>query len=117
MLVYFSSDSDDIRMDSNLSHLLTKATKRSAHVRSTFNIVSEADTFEELAKIALQSNNFADMEEGGINNFASWCVRVRQLDRTRFGSALRSPLGREREATAGMTDLLKKVSCRCIGIY
>mmetsp|Transcript_27813 Transcript_27813/g.43164 ORF Transcript_27813/g.43164 Transcript_27813/m.43164 type:complete len:360 (-) Transcript_27813:168-1247(-) len=100
--------SDDRGMNSSLSDLLTEATKRSAHVRSTFKVISESDSFKELAEIAQQSNSFADMEEGGVSYLASWCVRVRQLDRTRFGKTLRSPLSREREATAGMTNLLQK---------
>ena len=98
--------------DSNLNQLiidvLADATKRSASARALYQIQVEADSFGELAEIATSQGTFLDMIDGEKRD-SSWCIRVRQMDRERFGKKQRPSQNLAIQATNEMTQLLRKV--------
>lgn len=99
---------------------LVQTVQRCSLVRSLFEIVAQGNTYEELARNALQSNRLLDLmdESGGANSdaSASWRVRMRQYGgqaktlnkQKQYGKKMRSPLQAEREAILQMGDLFKE---------
>ena len=97
---------------SNNFDLIQETVQRCALVRSLFEIISEGDTFEELARNAIQSNNLSDMMKNGSSATLSWRVRLRQYGdsakaekQKQYGKKMRSPMKDEREAINQMRDL------------
>lgn len=99
---------DFSEFNSDPSEILTKASARSASTRSLYLVCMEADTFKELADIAMEQETFEDMISGR-NKDASWCVRVRRMDRAHFGKKLRNSSKLVMQATREMSDMLRKV--------
>ena len=92
-----------------LSNILRDATKRSASARGVYQIWAESDTYRGLADIAMGNGAFNDMIDGA-NKDSSWCLRVRHMDREKFGKKQRSSKKSTIEATNEMTEVLQKVS-------
>lgn len=102
---------------SNNFDLIQETVQRCALVRSLFEIVSEGETFEELARNAIQSKNLNDMMKNGSSANLSWRVRLRQYGdsakaekQKQYGKKMRSPMKDEREAINQMKDLFMELA-------
>ena len=90
-----------------------KTAERCSLVHALYEIVAEADTYEELATTALENHGFDDMRKGNENEDATWCFRVRHYGESsgskqeylRYGESARS-ITKEREALKILTPLL-----------
>jgi len=95
------------------SELLIKACKRCSLIREVYNIIAEADTYQDLAEVALESDiPFEPVD--GLNS--SWSVRLRQYgayaknnEGQRFGKRIRSSLSLEKQAIFSMSTLFEKL--------
>lgn len=116
-----------------LQEVLQTTVQRCSLIRTTFQIVAEGQTYEELATKALVDEAFTDMMEGGINEDATWSIRLRRygpmelvdsasedndvaddgtqkpkrLKQARYGKNVRSPLRDERKAIFSMAELVQ----------
>lgn len=111
---YLDVDHDHEETYSNKD--LIEAGERCSLIRSIYEIVAEGDTFEELAKNALESGNLHDMMANGTNAEASWRVSLRQYGRyakidkqKQYGKKMRSPMTSEREAMIQMKDFFTEL--------
>ena len=110
-------DNDDQGTGTYSNKLLMKTVQRCSLIRSMYEIVAEGDTYQELAKNALDSGNLQDMiSEDGTSASASWRVSMRQYGefakgdkQKQYGKNMRSPLGSEREAINQMGDLFAEL--------
>jgi len=91
---------------------LIRAVRRSALVRSLFEIVAEGETYPELAKKALDSKNLNDMMMHGSKSHESWRVSMRQYGgeakvekQKQYGKKMRSPMQEELKAINQMEEL------------
>ena len=91
---------------------LIQATERSSLIRECYEVVAKADTYDELARLALESGALDDFLSGGENQDATWRLRLRQYGSTstndkgrRYGKNARSPIRAEKQAIQAMTDL------------
>lgn len=90
-----------------------QAIERSSLVHALYEFVADAENFDLLTDAAMQRDGFDDMKRGGVNENASWCVRVRHFgessgskqDLLRHGSRTRS-VTKEREACLALRPLL-----------
>ena len=95
---------------------LIQATERTSLVRECYEVVAKADTYDELARLALESGALDDVLSGGENQDATWRLRLRQYGSTssnndkgrRYGKNARSPIRAEKQAIQAMTDLFIK---------
>ncbi len=99
-------------LNSISSELLKDATKRCSLIRASYEIISEADEYEELASLALSSGLLSDFLIGNKYQKASWRLRLRQYGsmsnngkEKRYGKNMRSPLSQERNAVNQMKEL------------
>ena len=86
---------------------IVDATKRCSLVRECYEVIAKADTYEQLAAIALKN--------GALNDYydsATWRVRLRQYGSTstndkgrRYGKNVRSPIRAEKQAIQTMAEL------------
>ena len=91
---------------------LIQATERSALIRECYEVVAKADTYEELAQLALETGALDDVLSGGKNEDATWRLRLRQYGSTstndkgrRYGKNVRSPIRAEKQAIQAMAEL------------
>ena len=91
---------------------LIQATERSSLIRECYEVVAKADTYEELAQLALESHALDDVLSGGDNEDATWRIRLRQYFSTstndkgrRYGKNVRSPIRAEKQAIQAMSEL------------
>ena len=87
--------------------------QRCSLVRGFYEIVAEGESYEELAKSALEEKSLVDMMPNGINENATWRVRLRQYGSTaseskakQYGKKMRSPMNEEKKAVTKLKDLL-----------
>jgi len=106
---YIDSCSSDVKAGNE--HLM-KAVRRSALVRSLFEIVAEGDNYPELAQTALDSNNLNDMMTNGSHSTDTWRVSMRQYGgeakiekQKQYGKKMRSPMQEELRAINQMEKL------------
>lgn len=101
--------------------LIAVASRRSSLVRASYEVIAEATDYETLAKAALDNGGLDDVLRGGVNENATWCLRLRQYgssfiedgndmktnkkSRSRYGKNVRSPLTAERNAIQSMAAL------------
>ena len=91
---------------------LIQATERTSLMRECYEVVAKADTYDELARLALESGALDDVLSGGENQDATWKLRLRQYGSTstndkgrRYGKNARSPIRAEKQAIQAMADL------------
>lgn len=91
---------------------IIQTARRCSLVRSVFEILAQGETYEELAKNALESYRLQDMMKGGTNSQVSWRVRMRQyggqaktVKQKQYGKKMRSPIQAERDAILQMGEL------------
>ena len=94
---------------------LIQATERTSLMRECYEVVAKADTYDELARLALESGALDDVLSGGENQDATWRLRLRQYGSTstndkgrRYGKNARSPITAEKQAIQAMADLFIK---------
>ena len=85
---------------------LVRATERCSLIRETYEVLNQADTLEDLADLAIESNALKDFFT------ATWRVRLRQFGppersdkKRRYGKNARSSLRAEKEAINSMAKL------------
>lgn len=91
---------------------IVNATRRCSLIRECYEVIAKAETYEKLAAAALESGALKDVLKGGINENATWRVRLRQYGSTsindkgrRYGKNVRSPLRAEKQAIQSMSAL------------
>lgn len=111
-----------------LNEIFAFTIQRCSLIRTAFQIISEGTSHEELAMKALEYGSFEDIMEGGVNEDATWSIRLRrygpmeedEMDdgktsskkkkankrHARYGKNVRSPLRDERKAIMSMKDLV-----------
>jgi tRNA G10 N-methylase Trm11 len=89
-----------------------RAAQRSSLVHAVYLACADADSYEDLAQVALQNGSFDDMRPGQRNEAAKWCVRVRhfganskETKERRHGERSRS-ITMEQEALKALKPLL-----------
>ncbi len=85
-------------------------------LRGLYEISAMGDSIENLATSALRHHSFDDMFSSGLNNNATWRVRLRQYGSAasaskskQYGKKMRSPMRQERESVYKLKDLLIKI--------
>ncbi|KAL7535387.1 hypothetical protein ACHAXR_006450 [Thalassiosira sp. AJA248-18] len=109
---------------STLSEIFQTTIQRCSLIRTAFQIVSEGESYEDLAMKALDNHSFEDIMEGGVNADATWSIRLRRYgpmeeedvkthdtkkskrQQARYGKNVRSPLRDERKAIISMAELV-----------
>mmetsp|Transcript_1780 Transcript_1780/g.4208 ORF Transcript_1780/g.4208 Transcript_1780/m.4208 type:complete len:534 (-) Transcript_1780:1640-3241(-) len=98
---------------------IVNATRRCSLIRECYEVIAMADTYEELAAAALESGVLKDVLKGGMNEDATWRVRLRQYGSTstndkgrRYGKNVRSPLRAEKRAIQSMAALFSQFAGR-----
>ena len=113
-----------------LSQVFQSTIQRCSLIRTAFQIVAQGCSYEDVAMEALANGSFDDKMEGGINEDASWSIRLRRYAsneeavsgtatadiandtkaskrNARYGKNARSPLRDERNAIISMGELVK----------
>jgi hypothetical protein len=107
-----------------LNQILQYTIERCSLVRNGFLLVACGNSYEELAKKAMDYGSFDDIMEGGSNQDATWSIRLRRYGpedesvnnddgtkrrtkQARYGKNVRSPLTDERNAIFEMKDLVE----------
>lgn len=128
----YASLSPDPALSCNISQeewtaLFKSTIERCSLIRNAFQVVAEGDSYEEVAGEALKKESFEDMMQGGINEDATWSIRLRRYgsvedevvtnssgtqgkkkqQQARYGKNVRSPLTDERNAIMSMADLVQ----------
>lgn len=57
--------------------VVMEAANRSSLLHAVYEVIAEADNYQDLGKMAERDGGFADMMAGGENENDTWCVRVR----------------------------------------
>lgn len=116
--VQICNDGDDNITLNNLDNQkFIEAVQRCSLIRGVYEIVGIGDTYEELALNALANNKLDDLMINGVNENATWRVRLRQYGSTaatetksrQFGKKMRSPITQEREVVMQLKELLIKL--------
>lgn len=128
----YASLSPDPGLSCNISQeewtaLFKSTIERCSLIRNAFQVVAEGDSYEKVAGEALKKESFEDMMQGGINEDATWSIRLRRYgsvedevvtnssgtqgkkkqQQARYGKNVRSPLTDERNAIMSMADLVQ----------
>ena len=105
---------DAVLDSSRLQSIFVDTVRRCSLVRTSFEIVSEADSYKQLAANALENKGCDDLMEAGVNKNSTWSIRLRRYasvnptnKQARYGKNVRSPLRDERKAIAEMADLVQ----------
>jgi len=99
---------------SRLRSIFVDTVRRCSLIRTSFELVSEADSYKQLAANALENKSCDDLMQAGVNNNSTWSIRLRRYaslnptnKQARYGKNVRSPLRDERKAIAEMADLVR----------
>lgn len=110
-----------------LSEIFQSTIQRCSLIRYAFQIVAEGENYEQLATKALNNGSFDDIMQGGINQDATWSIRLRRYGsmkeavstaqaargtkasktHPRYGKNVRSSLRGERNAIHSMLELVE----------
>ena len=100
----------------NNNELVTQTVRRCSLVRATYQIIGEGESYQEVARSALEQGLLNDMFQGGVNEEDTWKVRLRQYGSTskegkekQYGKKMRSPMAAEKKAIIGLKDILIKL--------
>ncbi len=108
---------DDTTLDNLDNQKFIEAVQRCSLIRGVYEIVGFGDTYEELALNAIVNEKLDDLMINGVNESATWRVRLRQYGSTaatetksrQFGKKMRSPITQEREVVMKLKELLIKL--------
>ena len=105
---------DDVLDPSRLRSIFVDTVRRCSLIRTSFELVSEAESYKQLAANALENKGCDDLMEAGVNSNSTWSIRLRRYasvnptnKQARYGKNVRSPLRDERKAIAEMADLVR----------
>ena len=106
-----------------ISEVFTSTIQRCSLIRTAFKLVAAGENYEQLAKKALHNKSFNDIMKEGVNENATWSIRLRRYGpmqmvennsvekrskrQARYGKNVRSPLRDERKAILSMAELIQ----------